>query len=70
MIKLMSHVHEFVPVIETNQQVDISDERTVTKPISTLHPLLFGGDQPIAACIRDAQEGSTIPLQHPTGLKD
>ena len=35
MIKLMSHVHQFVPVIETKQQVDISDERTVTKPIYT-----------------------------------
>ena len=47
----------FVPVIETNQQVDISDGRTVTQPISTLHPLLFGGDQLTAARIRGAQEG-------------
>ena len=53
----MSHVHQFVPVIETNQQVDVSAGRTVTQPISTLHPLLFGGGQLTAACIRGAQEG-------------
>ena len=31
--------------------------RTVTQPISTLHSLLFGGDQLTAARIRGAQEG-------------
>lgn len=57
MIKIMSLIHQFVPVIEHEQQVDISDGRTVTQPISTLHSLLFGGDQLTAACVRGAQEG-------------
>ena len=56
MIKIMSHVHQFIAGMKTNQQADISDERTVTQPISTLHPL-FGGDQLTAAHIRGTQEG-------------
>lgn len=56
MIKIMSHVHQFVPVVECEQEVDVGDDRTTSQPMSLLHPVLFGGDQLTAARIRGAQE--------------
>ena len=57
MIKIMSHIHQFVPVIEHERQVDVGDGRTVTQPTSTLYSLLFGGDQLTAARVRGAKQG-------------
>ena len=56
MIKILSHVHQFVPVVECEQEVNVGDGRTTSQPMSSLHPVLFGGDQLTAARIRGAQE--------------
>ena len=55
MIK-MSHVHQFVPMVECEQEVDVGDGRTTSQPMSLLQPVLFGSDQLTAARIRGAQE--------------
>ena len=59
MIKIMSHVHQFVPVVECEKQVEINSEMTVSKDCSKAHSLLFGGDQLTAARIRGAQEAKS-----------
>ena len=56
MVKVMSHVHQCVPVVEYEQEVNVGDGRTISQPMSMVHPVLFGGDQLTAARIRGAQE--------------
>ena len=59
MIKIMSHVHQFVPVIECEKQVEINSEMTISQYCSKVHSVLFGGDQMTAARIRGAQEAKS-----------
>ena len=64
MIKIMSHVHQLVPVVEYKQEVNVGDGRTTSQPMSTLHPVLLGGDQLTAARIRGTQEAkfNSVPI--------
>ena len=55
MIKILSNVHQFVPVVEYGHEVDIVNGRTVSQSVSRLHSLLFGGDQLTTARVRGAQ---------------
>ena len=56
MIKIMSHVHQFVPVVEYEQEVNVGDGRTTSQQMYLLHPVVFGGDQLTAAHTRGVQE--------------
>ena len=59
MIKIMSDVHQFVPVVECEKQVEINSEMTISQDYSKVHSVLFGGDQLTAARIRGAQEAKS-----------
>lgn len=59
MIKILSHVHQFVPVVERERDVDVGNGITVSQPVSSLHSLLFGGDQLTVARVRGAQEAKS-----------
>ena len=52
MIDVMSTLHEYVPVLNT----DTSESSSQEPMNETLHPLLFGGDQLTAARARGCQE--------------
>ena len=55
MIDIMSCLHRYVPVMQTNvadPSADMADQLTS----EILHPLLFGGDQLTAARARGCQE--------------
>ena len=42
MIKIMSHVHQFVPVVEREKQVEINSKMTISQDCSKVHSVLFG----------------------------
>ena len=55
MIKIMAHVHQYVPVTEYEREVQVDNDTTVQQIHSKVHKILFGGDQLTAARIRGAQ---------------
>ena len=56
MIEILKHLHQYVPEVETEENVYISSEQTyVKKCVVHQHKLLFGGDQLTVARIRGAQ---------------
>jgi len=56
MIKIMTHVYQYVPVIEYETEVDIPNSATKQSVHSIMsHPILIGGDQLTAAYVRGAQ---------------
>ena len=56
MIKIMTHVHQHVPVVEYERRIQVDEDTTVLQSQSKVHGILFGGDQLTAARIRGAQE--------------
>ena len=59
MIKIASHMHQYVPIIEHENQRHLTTNNVtvdVTEHSSVLHQLLFGGDQLTAARIRGAKQ--------------
>lgn len=58
-IKIAKHVHQYVPIIEHENQIHLTTNNVtvdVTEHSSVLHQLLFGDDQLTAARIRGAQQ--------------
>ena len=56
MIKIVSHMQQYVPNIDYTDKCFIpSRMEYVDKPSSVLHNILFGGDQLTAARVRGAQ---------------
>ena len=57
MIKILTHIHQYVPVVEYETEVDIPNSNTKQSVRSVVaHPILFGGDQLTAAHVRGAQD--------------
>ena len=62
MIKIATHVHQYVPIIEQEDQIQLTTNNVtveVTENSSVLHQLLFGGDQLTAARIRGAKQAKS-----------
>ena len=59
MIKIATRVHQYIPIIEQEDQIQLTTNNVtveVTENSSVLHQLLFGGDQLTAARIRGAKQ--------------
>ena len=59
MINIAIHVHQYVPIIERDNQIQVTTNNVtvdVTEYSSVLHQVLFGGDQLTAARMRGAKE--------------
>lgn len=56
MIDIMSHFHQYVPVLQGGATTDPAVNNSNLPNRETLHPLLFGGDQLTAARARGCQE--------------
>jgi len=54
MVDIMSHLHQYVPVVTSTQEIMTSTGETVQKENSVLHPILVGGDQLTVARARAA----------------
>ena len=67
MIEIMSHFHQYVPVIEGSKQVYVADiDETVSVPEASLYKLLLGGDQLTVARARSAMK---IRMNSPSPVK-
>lgn len=56
MIKILQHVHQYVPTVEQEEKIFIpSQEQYVLKSNTVQHQILFGGDQLTVARVRGAQ---------------
>lgn len=67
MINIASHVHQYVPMIEYQNQTRITSNNTtvdVTEDNSVLHSILFGGDKLTAARLRGANKRSQMQFHY------
>ena len=57
MIEIMTHFHQYVPLVEDFKPVYIADvDETVNVPEATMHKLLLGGDQLTVVRARSAMK--------------
>ena len=56
MVDIVSHLHQYVPVIHDTDRKTISNGDSVTVNKDVCRPLLFGGDQLTAARARGAKK--------------
>lgn len=72
MIEIMTHFHQYVPVVEDSKSVYIADiNETVSVPEASLYKVLLGGDQLTVARARSAikhRMNSPSPAKHLAGL--
>lgn len=55
MVEILSHLHQYLPMLEFTENIDIPDT-DVTVPVhkASVHPILLGGDQLTAVRARSA----------------
>ncbi len=56
MVDILRHHHEYVPSVVHQEKQYCSTGESIAKERTTLHPILFGGDQLTAARIRGAMK--------------
>ena len=69
MVEIMSHLHQYIPVVEGTKNVHVpipGEEVQVSQ--ASLHPILFGGDQPTTARARGAIRARVNSLSAVTHL--
>lgn len=72
MVQIVSHLHQYVPVIEfSEEQVISSSSEKVEVPKAVFSPVLLGGDQLTAARVRGAQKAKVsddVPVNRMEGI--
>ena len=63
MVDIMSHLHQYVPVMEYTQDMPVpSSQEEVPVPQAIFYPILFGGDHIMAARARGARRARVNSL--------
>lgn len=71
MVDIISHLHQYVPVVEYTQQVIVPTGETAEVQQASFHTVLLGGDQLTAARTRGAKKSranSVSPVTRLDGL--
>ena len=56
MIKILTHIHRYVPAVEHETEVEISNAAPLSVSSVVTHLILFGGEQLTVARVRGAQD--------------